>query len=548
MMKRLCILALAAGCGNATTKPDEPTSAPGLIITSPARGTNVDGGSVTVTGTATVSTGTPTVTINSAGVAVGSDGSFSADVQVAPGISLIETHAIDETGSDTRDVRAVLAGTLATSDGSEQATIAAEASPAALTAIGGAIATDAKAIDFTQAAQALNPVYDNGGCLGAVIDINSISLKTIDVALAPKANALATDVTIDNISVKLSASYKVACIGGSTTITVGATAAHISGDLGASISAGKIATTLPAVTVTLDGFTLDVGSLPSELTDLVTGAVKSAVQNSLASMIESKVPPLANAKLAGLVAKSFSGKILGATTALTVTPSKSAISSDGLYVELGAKALVTGGAGGMYLSAPMPASPSLMAQSQDLGVAVECDLVNSLLAGLWAAGAFDKTVPASDLSLAAALLDPNATQLALSLALPPTVTSDGTGNLQLAMGDAMISVEDAGGTQLQQIALSLQTAVSAAVSNGSVALTLGTPTLFATVTEQAGDGARALGDTEIETLVSGVWPIIGGQASSALANLPLPQIAGVMLGAPTVTGAPGYLVANLPLH
>ncbi|HEX4449898.1 MAG TPA: hypothetical protein VH143_03455 [Kofleriaceae bacterium] len=547
-MKRLCILALAAGCGNATTKPDEPTSAPGLIITSPARGTNVDGGSVTVTGTATVSTGTPTVTINSAGVAVGSDGSFSADVQVAPGISLIETHAIDETGSDTRDVRAVLAGTLATSDGSEQATIAAEASPAALTAIGGAIATDAKAIDFTQAAQALNPVYDNGGCLGAVIDINSISLKTIDVALAPKANALATDVTIDNISVKLSASYKVACIGGSTTITVGATAAHISGDLGASISAGKIATTLPAVTVTLDGFTLDVGSLPSELTDLVTGAVKSAVQNSLASMIESKVPPLANAKLAGLVAKSFSGKILGATTALTVTPSKSAISSDGLYVELGAKALVTGGAGGMYLSAPMPASPSLMAQSQDLGVAVECDLVNSLLAGLWAAGAFDKTVPASDLSLAAALLDPNATQLALSLALPPTVTSDGTGNLQLAMGDAMISVEDAGGTQLQQIALSLQTAVSAAVSNGSVALTLGTPTLFATVTEQAGDGARALGDTEIETLVSGVWPIIGGQASSALANLPLPQIAGVMLGAPTVTGAPGYLVANLPLH
>ena len=158
-----------------------------------------------------------------------------------------------------------------------------------------------------------------------------------------------------------------------------------------------------------------------------------------------------------------------------------------------------------------------------------------------------ETVPASDLSIAAALLDPNATQLALSLSLPPTVTSDGTGDLQLAMGDAMISVEDAGGTQLQQIALSLQTAVSAAVSNGSVALTLSTPTLFATVTEQADDGARALSDTEVEGLVSGVWPIIGGQASSVLANLPLPQVAGVTLGTPTVSGAPGYLVASLPL-
>jgi hypothetical protein len=548
MMKRACILVLAAACGTSATTPDEPSSPPVLIITAPGRGTNVAGGSVTVSGTATVSSGTPTVTINSAGVAVGSDGSFSTEVQVTPGISLIETHAIDETGSDTRDVRAVLAGTLATSDGSEQATIAAEASPAALTAIGDAIASDAKAIDFTQAAQALNPVYDNTGCLGAVIDITSIALEDIDVALAPKANALATDVTIDNITVKLNATYKVACLGGSTTITVGATAAHISGDLGASISGGKIATTLPSATVTLDGFTLDVGSLPSELTDLVTSAVKSAVQNSLASMIESKVPPLANQTLAGLVAKSFSGTILGQTTALTVTPSKSSISATGLYVELGAKALVTGGAGGMYFSAPMPASPSLMAQSTDLGVAVECDLVNSLLAGLWAAGAFDKTVPASDLSIAAALLDPDATQLALSLSLPPTVTSDGTGNLQLAMGDAMIAVEDAGGTPLQQVALSLQTAVSASATNGSVALTLGTPTVFATVTEQADDGARPLGDTEVETLVAGVWPIIGGQASSALANLPLPSIAGVTLGAPTVSGAPGYLVADLPIH
>jgi hypothetical protein len=543
-MKRLAVAALVAACGTSSSKSPEPDTAPTLVITAPARGTTIDGSNVMVTGT----TNAPTVTINSAGVQVGTDGSFSALVPVAPGITFIETHAIDEAGSDLRDVRAVLAGDLATSDGSQQATIAAEATPAALTTIGDAIATDAKGVDYTTAAQALNPVYNNTGCLGAVLDITSITLSNIGVALAPKANALAADVNIDNIVVKLHADYKVACIGGSATITVSASAAHISGDLGASITGGKIATTLPSATVTFDGFSLDLSGIPSELTNLFDGVVQPAVQNALASMIESKVPPIANAKLAGLVAKGFTASLLGKSTTFTVTPTKTSIAASGLYVELGATSLVTGGAGGMYLSAPQPASPSLMSQTTGLGIAVECDLVNSLLAGLWAAGAFDTTVPVSDLSIASALLDPNATQLALSMSLPPTATSDGNGNLQLAIGDAMISVEDANGTQLQQLALSLQTAVSAASQSGALALTLGQPTLYATVLEQASDGARPLTDSEIETLVGGVWSIVGTQASSALAKLPLPAIAGVQLGAPTVTGAPGYLVADVPLN
>ncbi|HEY1812329.1 MAG TPA: hypothetical protein VGG74_08215 [Kofleriaceae bacterium] len=543
-MKRLWLVAVVAACGTSSSKSTEPEAATTLVITAPARGTTVDGSNVMVTGT----TNAPTVTINSAGVTVGSDGSFSALVPVTPGVSFIETLAIDETGSDVRDVRAVLAGDLATSDGSQDATIAAEATPAALTTIGAAIADDAKTVDYTTAAQALNPVYDNGGCLGAVLDITSISLSNVTVALAPKANALATDVNIDNIVVKLHADYKVACIGGSATITVSASAAHISGNLGASISNGKIATTLPSATVTLDGFSLDLGGIPSELTNLFDSVVQPAVQNALASMIESKVPPIANDKLAGLVAKSFTASLLDKSTTFTVTPAKTAISASGLYVELGATSLVTGGAGGMYFTAPEPASPSLMSQTTGLGIAVECDLVNGLLAGLWAAGAFDTTVPVSDLSIASALLDPNATQLALSISLPPTVTSDGTGNLQLAIGDAMISIEDGTGAELQQLALSLQTAVSAASQQGALALTLGQPTLYATVLEQATDGARPLTDDEVETLVGGVWSIVGTQASSALSKLPLPAIAGVQLGAPTVTGAPGYLVADVPLN
>jgi hypothetical protein len=547
MMRRLSILLLGLGACTSSSKDSTTDTAPTLEITSPTRGTTVDGASVMVTGTAT-DDGEVTVTVNGTDTPVAADGSFTASVRLTGGISIIETHAIDTTGHDVRDVRAVLAGSLATSDGSTTSSVAAQASPAALTTIGKAIAADAKTIDYTSDAQALNPVYNNTGCLGAVIDITSIALSNVGVTLTPKSGALTTDVTLDNVVVKLKANFKVACIGGSTTITVSASAAHISGDLGASVSGSALATTLPSVSVTLDNFDLQVSGVPSEIVDLFNSHVQDAVQNSLASMIKSHVPSIANAKLGGLLSKGFSTNVLGIPTKLTVTPKTATISSAGLFVAVDTKVAVTGGAGGMFLSAPSPVSASLMSQTHGLGLAIECDLINEMFAGLWAAGAFDKTVPISTLSIAAALLDPSATQIALTLSLPPTVSSDGMGNLQLAIGDAMISVQDANATQLQQIAMSLSTALSATSTMGALALTLGTPTLYAQVLEQATDGSRQLTDDQIQGLITGLWGVLGTQASGALAKLPLPAIAGVQLEAPTVSSVQSYMVADIPLQ
>jgi hypothetical protein len=548
MRANVAAILVAAGI-TACASPKGVDTPPTLTLTSPARGTSVDGTTVTVTGTATAD-GAVRVTVNGNDVAVAKDGTFTTSVTVDPGITVIETHAIDKTGHDIRDTRAVLAGTLAATDGTKVAPVAMHASPATLTSIGKAMAGDAKAVDYTAVAQQLNPVYNNGGCLGAVVNITSVSVGNVDVALTPKAGALATDVTIDNVVVKAHVSFSVACIGGSDTLTVSASAAHLSGDLGVTESGGKLVTSLPSASVTLDNFNLSVGGIPSAVVNLFEGTVKSKVQNALQNAITSKVPPIANAKLAGLLAKPFDAKVLGEDTKLTVTPTAATIAATGMFVGADTKLLVTGGTGGMFLEqAPAMAATSLMTQTRNLGVALANDLVNQLLAGLWAAGAFDKTIAVSSVGVLASLLDPDATQLELKLSLPPTVQSDGTGNLQLAIGDALITVKDASGTQLQQIALTLQTAVAAGpTQSGQISLALAYPTVYAQVLGQVDDGSRPLTAMQVEGIVTGAWGVLSQQAGDALAKLPMPTIAGVTLGAPTVQSVASYVLADIPVQ
>src|SRR5262249_43108645 len=150
-----------------------------------------------------------------------------------------------------------------------------------------------------------------------------------------------------------------------------------------------------AVTVTLDGFNLDVGSVPGAISDLFDGIVRGKVESALTSVIHDKVPPIADKALAGLVAKPIAVSILGAMTSFAVTPTQASLSTSGLFVAVDTKVKVTGGDGAMALSQPMPMTADLIDGARGLGVALAADAVNQLLAGLWSANAFDKHLPIS---------------------------------------------------------------------------------------------------------------------------------------------------------
>ncbi len=178
------------GCA-ADGGPDAP---PTLEITSPARGTTLQGDSVEVSGVVTDDHGAKKVkvVINQTEDTPAADGTFTATVPVSAGITVLETHAIDGGANDVRDVRAVMAGELATSDGTKAAPVGARVGAPAFAALGGAMGQTIKGLDFTALAQTMNPVYDNGGCLGAKIDITSLTISDAGVALVPKAGALDT--------------------------------------------------------------------------------------------------------------------------------------------------------------------------------------------------------------------------------------------------------------------------------------------------------------------------------------------------------------------
>ncbi|MDB4961222.1 MAG: hypothetical protein JWP01_1221 [Myxococcales bacterium] len=546
MMRAIVVASLLSGligC-SADMSSSEP---PVLEVTSPTRGTTMEGDQVTVTGTVQDDHKGVRVTVNGTTVTPSADGSFTATVPARAGIEIIETHAIDSDGNDVRDVRAVLAGHLEATDGTIASPVGARVSAAALTTVGNLIGSTVEKVDFTAAAQAMNPVYNNTGCLGAKIDITTISIANIDVGMVPTTGAITTAVAIDDVTVKMHANFKVACIGGSTNITVRTTKARINGALGLAVTGGKLTSSLPNATVALDGFTVDIGGVPGAIESLLKGEARKAAEKALTNLVKDKVPTFANTALEGLVAKPYTAGILGHDTRVMVTPKELVLSSEGLYVAVDTKLAVAGGEGGMFVSNPAPMSASLMTSTSGLGVAIANDAVNQLFSGLWAAGAMEQTLPIESVGVVASLLDDDAKTVGIELMLPPTVSSAGSA-LTLSVGDMIVTVKDASGVEIQKLALSLSTTLAASpTQTGAVTLAVGTPTLYAQVLAQTDAVDRPLTSEQVEGIITGVWGVVGGQADSALANLPMPTISGVTLGAPSVEGRDGFVFAEIPL-
>ena len=52
---------------------------------------------------------------------------------------------------------------------------------------------------------------------------------------------------------------------------------------------------------------------------------------------------------------------------------------------------------------------------------------------------------------------------------------------------------------------------------------------------------------QFEGIINGAWGLVGGQANAALSGLHMPTIGGVTLGAPSLQGNAGYMVADIPV-
>ncbi len=540
MMRGIAIALLSASVGTACSSAGTD-EAPTLEVLTPERGTLSDSSTVRVTGRASTSR----VTVNGTEAIVQKDGTFEATLSVEDGITLIETHAI-QGEVDLRDVRAVMAGSLSPTDGSVSGPIAARVGADGFMKVGGALASTAQALDWQTLALSMNPIYDSSGCNSAVINIQELSVGTIGIGLTPKSGAVAAGVTIDDVYVKMKVNFRAVCIGGSTTAVVRASRANINGDLALAAKGGKLDATLPSSSVALDGFSLDISGVPGAIESLVKGKVREAAEKALNNVIKNQVPTKAGEALGGLLAQPLQATLLSHATTFSITPSSVVIDDTGLVAAVDAKVLVTGGEGGMFVSTPMPLDSMTWGEG-DIGLALADDVVNQLLSGLWSTGAIQPTVKLEGpLAVLTAILDSNTKALKLDMKLPPMVRAN-NGQIELQVGDLILSARDESDVELQSFALSLSTTLAAAPgASGNIAVTLGEPTIKAQVLVQS--PTEDTSGEQLEGIVDGAWGLVGNMLGNTLGAMPMPSVAGMQVGAPALKGQRGFLLVDVPLQ
>jgi hypothetical protein len=541
--RALALIALVAPLGACAATDSSP---PVLEVTRPERGTLADDTTITVAGRVhDDAPGGLRVTVNGVVAAVAPDGSFQATLEATPGVTILETIAIDAAGNRDRDVRAVLAGTLAPADGVVADALGVHVGRSGLAAIGQVVGDTVTRMDLTAAVAPMNPVFYDPGCLGARVDVTRVQVADVDVAITPQIGALGIGVVIRDLEVRMHAAYRVACIGGTSTITVRARAARMSGDLGLDVRAGDLVAAVRDLDVVLEGFDLQAGGLPGAVLDLIEGVIGDRVAAALREVIRERAPGLVEQALADLTARSWTVPVLGRAVTVRARPTDVDLEPDGAFVAIATRITVAGGEGGAYLATPAPVSAALMDRAGAFGVALADDAINQLFAGLWASGALDQELPLERGSPLGLLLDARTRMVAVSLALPPTVSASAAGDLGVAIGDLVVRCLDEEGAELSRIAVSLATTLGIdRGAAGALRLRLGEPAVWAQILWQSDVLDHPLSADAIEELVRAVWSLLGPVADQALGSLPVPAIAGLSLEAPELASRGGFLVVE----
>ena len=516
-------LVVVAAC--AKPRPPEPPKpeplpvvdlAPELAIVQPERGTFVDGETLVVAGHAHDDAAVR-VTVNGVDAPLAADGSFSVTLGVAPGMTIVATHALDATGHDVRDVRSVLVGPFALADGLTRAPIAVRLGGGGLAALGKALGASAGSLDVDAAMRALNPIFDRGGCLGARADVVAVTLGKVTVALAPKPGALAATISVEDVVARFDVQYEVACLDARTTMTV-RTNARITSDLGAVVRDRRIHTSLSNTNVVLDELQIDLG-VPRPIENLLRRAIRGSVEAALQAVVATGVPPIADAELAALLAHVAVPPVLGRDVRLDVVPRHVAVAASGVTVAADAALIVAGGERGRYVARPaalLGGQPPPAAAD----VWIAADAIDQLLGGLWAAHALDRTIALDELGLLGTLLKTKLATIDVTFSLPPTIGADHA--LELAIGDLILTARDATGAEVQRFAVSLRSALT--IAPGARTLATNEPTVFA----QRLGGAGPLDDATVEAIARSVWAVVATRLDDAVARIPVSALGGAV--------------------
>lgn len=553
--KLLCALAatslLAAGCSDRSLGDDpvRDPNPPVLQVTSPERGHTAETQSVRVTGSVSdVEAGPVEVAINGVAVQVAGDGSFDTQINLPAGLTLIQTVATDESGNETIDTRAALAGEQAPLDRPVREAMAAHVGTETFAALAQITESFVDATDLGAVAGSANPVVDKGGsCLGVELDVDAINKSGTEIELSPMGGGIHVSLSVTDLDVDMTASYEFSCIGGSAGVDLDADRFTITGMMTLELtSTGDLDIGLVNTAASFEGFSLDVGVIPSSVVEFFVDDIDQRIADMIAGQVEDMVPSMAASFLADLTGSSLQVEVLGKMMTISVTPTLAQFDTNGGVIAMDTDIRVMDAEGGyVFTPRPMPSAGALGAAGQGFRIALADDAVNQVLASLHASGALEFSMPLGD-GGAGSALGALADRLDIHMPLPPMVRADvSDGKVDVVVGDLIAEIvdeSDSGDSVVTKVAISGRLELSPGIVGGRLVMQTSAPELWVDVLTDGVTGTNPLAYDQVEVLASAAIKNMAGLVDGFLANIPIPVFGGTAVGDTRFEPEDGYVI------
>jgi hypothetical protein len=516
--------------------PDPPV----LKVTSPARSTIQDhAGKITVTGTVAPNPegdAVKQVMVNNVAAVVGTDGAFSAIIDVKPGATLIHTEAVDVHGGKATDTRSIEAGQLRAPGSNIENAVTAAISTEAFAKISAAAGPLIKGMDMKPMLAPMQPMIHTGDpngedCLFARLYIDDLKMTNAILSLVPVQGGLQFSAEIDGLDVPGHMRYAVACVSGQNNTDVSATKVVISGTLLVSPNGmNGFTTQLTGQNVVLQGLHISASGIPGTILGMLP--LDSVIQYVAPKAIEMFMGPMMN-KAFGALGGPQKLNLLGKTIDVQVSPSDISFDPTGGLVTLNMMMLIEGtenSKGFIFTDNGMPT----MDAGQGMSIALADDLANSMLSQLVATGMLNLGMPAN-----AGTFDSSK----ITMTSPPMISADPTdGKMRLILPD-MISTFLLQGTPVGRAAINAKIDLKVMPANNGygVALQLGTPEINVDVLDDVANNTRFTN----EDLSKAIKLCLDNQITSIsglLGGIPLPAMAGLQMKNMSITSDSGYVM------
>jgi hypothetical protein len=531
------LLASVPACTDGLAELPEP---PVLRVTSPQRSLIRDrAGAIEVKGTvAPNADGVPLsrVMVNNVEARLGSDGSFTAVLDLKPGATLIHTEAFDRKGGKATDTRSVEAGELRPPGSNIENAVTTAISKEAFARIADAAGPIVLGMDLKPMLAERNPMMragdENGeDCLFARLFVDDFKMSNATITLVPVQGGLSFSAKLDNVDIPGRLRYAVACLTAQDTTRVRASSVLVRGTLLVTPDGTNgFKTDLASPTVQLTGLDITASGAPGVILDMIP----------LESLISIAAPYAARMFMGPLVNKAFGAlagpqqlEVLGKTITVQVSPSDVYFDRDGGLVTLDMRMLIAGTENSQGFIFTDNGYPS-MNPGNGLQIGLADDLANSVLSQVVATGLLNLSIPAHGGSF-------DGTQIAMTS--PPMISADpADGKMRLFLPDMMATFTHQG-TPVAKAAINAKVDLKVSPSNNGagVALELGQPTIHVDVLDEV-ENVTMLTSRDLGTAVELALGSQIASISALLGAIPLPAMAGLQLKNVSVGSDDGYVM------